>query len=568
MKRCPECRRDYYDDSLLYCLDDGTALLEGPGSMNEPATAVLHDTASPSEGATRAQIHTTDRTAVLASNADVVQRQTGGFSKRLVAVAVALAVLALGGFFGYRFVARHEINSIAVLPLQNVGGNPDSEYLSDGLAESLIYRLSQLPNLKVSSASSVMRYKGQEFDVKKVSTELGVQAVLSGRMTQRGDNLKISIELVDAATNNTLWGEQYERKLSDLLGTQREIATTIAEKLQLKLSGDEAKGLTKKYTNDSEAYQLYLKGRFQWNKRTAESLKAAESFYKQAIEKDPQFALAYASLAENYVLYPSYAVASPKDCMPLAKAAAMKAIELDETVAEAHTALHGYYVNYPWNFDAAEREIRRAIELNPNYPTSYHWLGNFLADRDRCDEAITAAKRAEELDPLSPVIAVNTGWDMLVCRRYDEALEQTRRALQLDPNFFYIHYVVGLIYVQKGMYQESLPPLRRSLELTADPFTQALYVKALVRSGQRAEAVKERDALIAESQRRYVPGYCLAVAQAALGEKDAAFALLEKEIADRSSSIPGMKADPTIDDLRDDPRFAELLKKIDSSKIE
>ncbi|HVF47201.1 MAG TPA: protein kinase [Pyrinomonadaceae bacterium] len=480
-----------------------------------------------------------------------------------------LAIVSAVGYFVYFSKGRGaQINSIAVLPFENRSGNPDSEYLSDGLAESLIYRLSQLPNLKVCPASSVMRYKGKEFDAQKIARELGVEAVMFGRISQRGDNLSISIELIDAADDKAIWGEQYERKMSDLLATQREIAGAIVEKLQLKLSGDDDKGLTRKYTSSNEAYQLYLKGRFQWNKRTLDGLKAAEAYFKQAIEKDPSFALAYASLAETYVLFPSYSVASPRDSMPQLKAAALKAIELDETLAEGHTALHGYHSSYSWNFEIAERELRRAIELNPNYATSYHWLGNFLPLLGRCEEAIAAAKRAEELDPLSAIIAADTAYDLIMCRRYDDALAQTARAFQLDPNFYYTHYTAGWAYLQKGMHNEAITAFKKSLELNADPLAKALYGQALARSGRRAEAIKILDELIAESQRRFIGGYVLAMVHAALGEKDAAFAQLEKDLAGRSTYLPGMRIDPAMDDLRDDPRFTALLKKIESSVLE
>jgi tetratricopeptide (TPR) repeat protein len=355
--------------------------------------------------------------------------------------------------------------------------------------------------------------------------------------------------------------------MSDLLATQREIATTITEKLQLKLSPDE-KGIAKKYTNSNEAYQLYLKGRFQWNRRTMESLRAAESLYKQAIENDPSFALAYASLAETYALFPNYSVASPNDSMPKLRAAALKALELDESLAEAHTALHGYHSSYTWNFEAAEREARRAIELNPNYATTHHWLGNFLPALARCDEAITAARRAEELDPLSVIIAADTAYDMILCRRYDEALEQTQRAFLLDPNFYYTHYLVGWVYLQKGMYNEALSSLRKSLELNADPFAKALYGQALAKAGHRSEAVKVRDELFAESNRRFIPGYMLAMVHGALGENDAAFAHLEKDLAARSTYLTTISVDPVLDDLRSDPRFNALVEKFKNSKLE
>ena len=482
---------------------------------------------------------------------------------------VLLGVISTIGYFAFAYKGKSQINSIAVLPFDNRSGNPDSDYLSDGLAESLIYRLSQLPNLKVSPTSAIMRYKGKDIDAQKIGSELGVSAVMSGRMVQRGENLTISVELVDASSNKLLWGEQYERKMSDLLTTQREIATAITEKLQLKLSGDDAKGITKRYTESNEAYQLYLKGRFYWNKRTVDGLKGAAESYKQAIEKDPTFALAYSGLAETYVLFPVYSVAPPKESMPQAKAAALKALEIDESIAEAHAALGLYLSVYGWNDAAAEKELRRAIELKPNYATAYHWLGNVvLLNMSRFDEAVAAGKRAQELDPLSVIISADQGYNLLFARRYDAALEQGQKTLALDPNFYYTHYLLGWAYYGKGMYREAISEYRKSLELNPDPYAMGLLAIALSKSGGRAEAMKLRDELVAESTRRYLPSYHIAIASIALGEKDEAIKWLERDVNDRGPQCTTFAIDPLLDDLRTDPRFADLLNRIKSSKID
>jgi tetratricopeptide (TPR) repeat protein len=284
-------------------------------------------------------------------------------------------------------------------------------------------------------------------------------------MTQRGENLSISIELIDAASNKIIWGEQYERKMSDLLATQREIATTITEKLQMKLSGEGARGITKQYTESNEAYQLYLKGRFQWNKRTIESLKQAVEYYNQAIGKDPAFALAYAGLAETYVLFPNYDVASAKDSMPQAKAAAMRALELDDSLAEAHTALGWYLMSFEYDWAGGERELRRAIDLNPNYATAHQWLGELLAQMKRFDEAEVEKKRALEADPLSPIISFNIGWQLFVTRRYDEALREFQRTATLYPDFALATSGLCWGYFAKGALDQAVPTCRKNLEL-------------------------------------------------------------------------------------------------------
>jgi TolB-like protein/Flp pilus assembly protein TadD len=493
---------------------------------------------------------------------------------KLAAVVIGIVLVGLVSAAGYfAFVSkgrdRNQINSIAVLPFENRSGNAESDYLSDGLAESLIYRLSQLPNLKVSPTSSVLRYKGKEIDPQKVGTELGVSAVMSGRLVQRGDNLTISVELIDAGSNKLIWGEQYERRLSDLLTTQREIATAITEKLQLKLTGDDAKGVTKRYTESNDAYQLYLKGRFYWNKRTVDGLKQAADFYKQAIEKDASFALAYSGLAETYALYPNYSVALPKDSMPQAKAAARKALEFDDSLAEAHAALGLYLCNYAYDVVACERELRRAIELKPNYATAHHWLGNVpLVLQKRFDEAIAEGRKAEELDPLSAIINADEAYNFINARRYDDAIAQCERAFKVDPNFYYTHYLLGWAYHLKGMQREAIAAIKKSLELNPDPFAKALLIMALVKNGERGEATKVRDELRRDAAQRYVPNYFLALAAMALGEKDEAFAQLEKEVADRGAYASGLDMDPNVDELRSDPRLTALVRKVEAAKID
>jgi serine/threonine-protein kinase len=488
-----------------------------------------------------------------------------GFAVGLLLIAVAAGIY----FWSSSGRQTGPITSLAILPFVNASGNADVEYLSDGMTDTLISSLSQLPNLNVKARSSVFRYKGKEIDLQKIAQELKVQAILTGRVVERGEQLTLSLELVDTRTENAIWSEQYNRRQADLLTLQTEIARDVSSKLKTKLSGaDEAK-VTKNYTANAEAYQLYLKGKFYWNKRTVDGLKQAAGYYKQAIERDPAFALAYSGLAETYVLFPVYSVASPKESMPQAKAAALKALEIDETLAEAHAALGLYLSNYAWNQQASEKELRRAIELKPSYATAHHWLGNCpLLATERFDEAVAAGRRAEELDPLSVIISADTGYNLLFARRYDEAIAQCQRTLLLDPNFYYAHYLLGWAYYGKGMYREAIAAYRKSLELNLDPYAKSLLAVVLAKSGERAEAIKLRDELVGESTRRYLPGYHIAIANMGLGERDAAFAMLEKDFAERGPQSVSLAIDPILDDLRADPRFADLVRRIKLAKMD
>src|SRR5215204_2554474 len=378
MKRCPECRRDYTDETLNFCLDDGAQLVDGPGEGAR--TAVLAGGTSTSESPTKSLVQkdSDPELSPVAVSAAVSRTR----SWRLPVLVICLIFAA--GFFFYRFYPVNDrtspIDSIAVLPFQNRNTDADTQYLSEGLAESLIYRLSQLPDLKVSPTSTVFRYEGREVDPVAVGRELGVNAVLSGRIVQHGEKLTISVNLVDIRNDRLLWGEQYDRTMSELLSTQREIAREIVEKLRLKVSPDE-KGLTKSYTESNQAYQMYLKGRFYWNKRTDESMHRSIDYYKQAIEADPAFALAYSGLADTYNLISAPEAGggseSPNDVLPKAKAAATRALEIDPDLAEAHVSLAHSLYYYDRDFASAEREFKKAIELDPRYAVGHHWYAVF-----------------------------------------------------------------------------------------------------------------------------------------------------------------------------------------------
>ena len=537
---------------------------EATGAIKESETRMYA-----SGAATRsAQMAATENMKSSSLEYAVTQVKSHQLATAVIALVLLGAIVTVGYFGLGSKGGTKQIESIAVLPFINRSGNADVEYLSDGMTETLITSLSQLPNLSVKARSSVFRYKGKDVDARTVGKELGVQAVLNGRVIQRGDQLTLNLELIDTSTENVIWSEQYDRKQSDIVSLQTEIARDVSSKLKTKLSGADEKKLAKNLTANPEAYQLYLKGRFCWNKRTADGLTQAAAYYIQAIEKDPGYALAYSGLAETYALFPNYSVAAPNDSMPQAKAAALKALELDDSIAEAHAALGIYLSGYGWDQSAAERELRRAIELKPNYATAYHWLGIVFAVANRPDEAIATARRAEELDPLSLIISADAAFELILSRRYDEAMAQAQKTLKLDPNFYYAHYLLGWAYLEKGMYSQAISEARKSLELNPEPYGKTILIAALAKSGGRAEATKLRDELKSEIGRRYIQRYYLAVADTVLGEKDEAFAALEKEFADRATSYVYIPIDPLFDDLRADPRWTTLMQKVASSKID
>lgn len=565
MKRCPECRRDYYDDSLLYCLDDGTSLLEGPGSVDGPATAILNTSG------TEGDIPTRTFEAPLAGETARLPGRTGEYAgetatRRNSAIAgvfgvLLVAVLGMGGFIYYSRGTSKQIRSIAVLPFENRSGNQDSDYLSDGLAESLIFRLSQLPDLKVSPTSSVMRYKGKESEVAAIAKELDVDAVMSGRLTQRGEDLLISVELVDARSNKLLWGEQYDRKMADLLATQREIASSIVQKLQLKLTGGDAKGIQKLYTNSNEAYQLYLNGRFHFAKRTKEDLYKSIEIFQQAVKIDPNFALGYVGIAESWAVMPSFPYASPSEAMPKAKAAAARAIELDPDLPEAHTVLGMIAATYDWDWAKAEREFKRALEIDPNLGvTHYRYAWTFLSPVGRHGEAIAEMKIAMEKEPLYLIQGANYAGVLMYARRFDDAVEQAKKTYDLDPNFIGGKNWICHTYNLKGMYAESLAISEKSLDSDMPFLADAGYSYAKL--GQRNKAVEIMDQWKQKAKERYVMNYWVAVGYAALGDRDAAFAELEKAYAAHDWFLQRIKVDPFMDPLRGDPRFDDLVRRL------
>ncbi len=567
MRRCPQCNRVEADDTLAFCRVDGSLLAE---ASSEIETSLLtHAATDPGS------VRSTGPTTVLpTSDAQSSTRQlnetppprshVASTRNSLIAGAIGILVVTALGVGSYLKYGRSDkqINSIAVMPFVNESGNADVEYLSDGMTETLIGSLSQLPNLNVKARSSVFRYKGKGTSPQTIGKELNVQALLNGRVSQRGEQLMLGLELIDAQTENVIWSQQYNRSQSDLVTLQSEIGRDVSSKLKSKLSGADVAKVEKNYTANPEAYQLYLKGKFHWNKRTGEALKQAAEFYRQAIEKDPNYALAYSGLAETYVLFSSYDVAPATDSMPQAKAAAQRALEIDDSLAEAHTALGFYLANYEWDRVGSEKEYRRAIELKPNYSTAHHWLGADIVNIKRFDESISELKRAEELDPLSEIIGTNLADTLVFARRYDEAIAQYKRILIRNPNFEYAHVALGRAYGSKGNYADGIAELRKALELNNGSSTKGFLGLLLAKSGKRYEAEKLLTELKQKATRNYVQGYTFAIIYIGLGDKTEALNWLEKHMEARSETANAYAVAPELDDLHSEPRFKAMLKRM------
>jgi serine/threonine protein kinase/tetratricopeptide (TPR) repeat protein len=455
------------------------------------------------------------------------------------------------------------IDSLAVLPFENASGDHETDYLSDGVTEQLIFSLSRLPKLRVMARSAVFRYKGRPVEVQSVGHELKVRAILTGRVVQRGEKLIIGVELVDVANGWQLWGEQYNRGIADIFTVQEEIAREITEKLRLRLTGEDQVQLAKRYTENAEAYQLYLKGRYYWNKRSEEELRKGAGYFEQAIEKDPNYALAYAGLADFYLVLGWYSHMPPKEAFPKSKAAARKALQLDDRLPEAHTALGFVSLVYDWDWAAAAAHFKRALEINPEYATAQHWSSDCLAALGRFDEATPKARFAVQLDPLSLILNWNVGYILYLQGRHGEAIEQYRKTLDLDPNFLPVLYFLPLAYAQENRHEEAIAMARKALELSrGTPMAHSHLGVCLAHAGKREEAAKSLEELNRLSGTRYVSPFFFAAIHVALKDAEQAFHWLENAYAERSNWLSWMKVDPRFDPIRGDPRFQDLLRRI------
>ena len=486
--------------------------------------------------------------------------------KKLIAALAAIVIIVTAvGYWFYRADTSspgRSMDSVAVLPFTNAGGDQDTEYLSDGITESLINSLSHVSKLRVVPRSTVFRYKGQANAPEKIGRDLHVRAVVTGRVARRGDSFVVGAELIDVGKDSQLWGDQYSQKLSDILGIQEQISKAIADHLRIELTGTEQQQLAKRGTENAEAYQLYLRGRYFWNKRTDDGVKQGLSYFQQAIEKDPGYALAYAGVADSYAVGNGlYLGLTGPEARPKSKAAALKALELDDSLAEAHTTLADTYLYYDWDFAKADKEFRRAIAANPSYPTAHQWYAECLYSVGRYDQAIAEAKRAQELDPLSPIISGSLAATLLYARKYDDAVEQYKKSVQMDPNISLAHQDMANAYVQKKMYPEAVAEWQKAMTLNGNSGQAATAGEAYRLSGFQGFLQSWLDQL-AKDPHAAQRAYNAARISALLGKNNEAVSWLQKAFTARGGQMVLLKCDPVFDPIRSDPGFQAVVKKM------
>ena len=492
--------------------------------------------------------------------------------RKIVALTIVLAVIATGLFVFQLIRARSTSSSaataitsksIAVLPFDNLSRDPDNAYFVEGIQDEILTRLAKIADLKVIARSSTQRFQNKG-DLPQIAQQLGVANLLEGSVQKVNDEVHINVQLIKAANESHLWAEVYDRKLTDIFAVESEIAKTVADTLQAKLTGSEQRVIGSRPTENTEAHQFYLKGRFFWNKRTGNDLKKSIDYFEQAIATDPNYALGYAGVADAYVFLPGYTAGAPRDCYPKAMAAAKKALELDNTLAEAHTTLALALWYYDFDFTQANREFQRAIELNPNYATGHQQYGNnTLSALGRFDDAIAEGKRAVELDPLSLVINADLGVNYYYACRYDEAIAQERKTLEMNPGYYFAYLNLGQALEMKGGRDAAIAEYQKARALNDDPSVLGLLAHAYGLSGNKMEAEKILDQLKALSKARYVSAYSFALAYLGLGNKEEALSRLEQSYQDRAGADIGwIRVDHLLDPLHGDPRFESLAEKI------
>jgi serine/threonine protein kinase/Flp pilus assembly protein TadD len=501
---------------------------------------------------------TVDR--ALAKSPDSRYQNVADMLAELETLARAIESVASRG----KLSANKAQTSVAVLPFVNLSADKEQEYFCDGIAEEIINALTHVEGLRIVARTSAFAFKGKSEDVREIGRRLDVKAVLEGSVRKAGNRLRITVQLVDVADGYHIWSERYDREMEDVFAIQDEISLAVVEKLKVRLLGEEKAAIVKRSTENLEAYSLYLKGRYHWNKRALDGVRKSIELFEQAIEKDPNYALAYAGLADGYNILGGFGVSPPSDCFPKADAAALKALGLDSALAEAHTSLAYVYANYKWNWAGAEREYRRAIELNPGYATARQWYALYLSAMGRHDEAFEQVKLALELDPLSLIINLARARVLDYARRYEEAIEQCHRVLEMDQNFAAAHYSLGSVYLRLKRYKEGMNELRWGSELFAgNPMFAGILGYTYALMGKRAEALKILDDLKNMSRKQYVPAFMIASVYIGLDDKDQAFEWLEKAFQERDPDLILLKVEPLYDGLRSDPPFVALLKKME-----
>ena len=571
MKRCPTCNRIETDNTLVFCRVDGALLTVGPSLVSPDA-----ETVKLGQGPSTSERETGNPSPSAAGNRDTAattvldQKQTRRNSQKRIGTVLVfslggIVVIALAAFaysHWLRGTNRTTKNSIAVLPLVNTNNDASTEYLSDGISEVLINSLTELRQLKVIARSTAFRYKGKDVDPQQIGRELSVETVLMGRVRQFGDNLDVQVDLVDANTGAQLWGQEYERKVSDLLSVKQAIAREVAESLKLRLSGEEQHQLTKRDTTSNASFQAYLRGRYYWNKRSADGLKRAIEQFQQALDADPNYALGYVGLADAYISLEQYAGAPASDVLPKAKAALDRALQLDESLSEAHATL-GALNQKLWLWAETEPEFKRAISLNPNYPSAHHWYAYYFYVTRQFDDALREIKRAHELDPLSPLLSENVSIAYLLKGDVNSAIDQGEKTIALDPSFVDAHYVLAFAYLKGGRNSEATAEFQKAVDLSNRSGTylgNLGYCYAV--TGKRAEALSILKELEDKYKKGQASGLFLAGVYAGLGDKDQAFAWLEKDFQQRSGQLPTVAWRLHFESLRSDQRYADLLRRM------
>ena len=522
MKRCPQCRRDYLDDTLLYCLDDGSRLLDGPAEAasggDEPATALFG--VLPLDGLE-------SPTAVLGSSADVEA-------------------------------------SIAVLPFAHLSSDPDHEYFCDGLAEELLNALTKIDGLKVAARTSAFSFKGKHTDINEISRKLGVRNVLEGSVRKSGDRLRITVQLVNASDGYHVWSERYDREMRDIFEIQDEITLAVVAALKLKLFGDERSAVLKKGTENPDAYELYLRGRALWNKRTPTEFDKAIEYFEKAVKIDPEYSLALAGIADCYALLAYFEVYAPHELLAPARTAASRAIELDADSAEAHTAMAMYKLIFEFDRPAIEFHFQRAIEINPRYVNAQYLYGTHLAATGRFEKAFERGRIALELDPLNQPLNGNVARVLYIARRYDDAIALALENLVIAPNFFFFHWVLGVSYREIGRLDDAIEHLKLAVAGSGIFALKGDLGVALAKAGRHDQARALLAELEAESKKRYVSPQWSSVIYAALGEKDRALRYLKQGWDVRAIQLVWMAVDPNFDVLRDEPDFQAILARLET----